>query len=488
MSKPTIESLKCKRANIKRQATHFEKVLKAIDDDTDLDTLDLENRLKRHSESWEEFDKYQSQIEEYLSEEEQSPSHEATRTEFEERFYELSALARNYLRKMSSASLTALTNSASQSSPTTIPEQNDDSNSHSGSIPLNVHAGSSPHRFQVGYIPLNVDLGSIPTTSNANQSQFSRHAIPENVETVRLTRENSVNRNFMQLSSHFQLPRLPTPIFHGTFDTWLAFHDSFKSMCHDNPDIPPINKFLYLKACVQGEAAEVIASLETSDSNYSIAWELLKNRYDNRKFIVESHVKAFHEIPTISKEFPVRALLDNIQKRLRALKALGESVNHWDTLLIFSIKEKLNSYTREKWEESVGSAQVPSMKDMISFLERRSFIESTQPFPKQSHPQRFLQKNGKDLRINLKTPQTCMSTAAISKIDNFKLKCFMCSEEHMLYSCNQFLDLSEQARYEFVKKASICHNCFSGTHRTIECRKSPCRKCKKRHNVLLHFN
>ena len=63
-------------------------------------------------------------------------------------------------------------------------------------------------------------------------------------------------------------------------------------MCHDNLDIPEIQKFRYLKACVKDEAAEVIASLETTGSNYRVAWDLLKSRYDNRKYIVESHVKA----------------------------------------------------------------------------------------------------------------------------------------------------------------------------------------------------
>ena len=94
-------------------------------------------------------------------------------------------------------------------------------------------------------------------------------------------------------------------------------------MCHDNDEIPTIHKFYYLKACLKGEAAEVIASLETTNENYPVAWELLKNRYDNRKFIVEGHVRALFEVPCISKEVSVRNVLDNVQKHVRALKALS---------------------------------------------------------------------------------------------------------------------------------------------------------------------
>lgn len=66
--------------------------------------------------------------------------------------------------------------------------------------------------------------------------------------------ENYGNRgNLFQPSSRFELPKLQTPTFHGSYDTWLNFYNSFKSMCHDNDEIPTIHKFYYLKACLKGE-------------------------------------------------------------------------------------------------------------------------------------------------------------------------------------------------------------------------------------------
>lgn len=148
-------------------------------------------------------------------------------------------------------------------------------------------------------------------------------------------------------------------------------------MCHDNPSIPNIQKLLYLKTCVKGEVAEEIASLEISSENYVVAWELLKSRYDNRKHIVESHIKELLDITSISKEYSIRSLLDNVQKRIRALQALKEPVDQWSTLLIFLIREKLNDFTRERWEESVGSTMVPTLKEFLIFLEQRVILEGT---------------------------------------------------------------------------------------------------------------
>ena len=180
--------------------------------------------------------------------------------------------------------------------------------------------------------------------------------------------------NLCRPVSRFEFPRLQTPTFHGSYDTWFNFHDSFKSMCHDNAEISTIHKFYYLKACLKDEAAEIIASLKTTNENYTVAWELLKNRYDNRRFIVESHARSLFEIPRVSREFAVRNLVDNVQKHVRALKALSQPVDTWDTLLILIVKEKLNTYTREKWEESLKGTDVPRFEDIVSFLEQRASL------------------------------------------------------------------------------------------------------------------
>ena len=84
-----------------------------------------------------------------------------------------------------------------------------------------------------------------------------------------------------------------------------------------------------------------------------------------------------------------------------------------------------------------------------------------------------------------------MSTTVESKATNSqtsKVICPLCSQQHMLYVCEQFLNMSPAQRYEIVKQASICRNCFLSNHRTIDCRRGPCRKCQRRHNTLLHFS
>ncbi|XP_043471734.1 uncharacterized protein LOC122504616 [Leptopilina heterotoma] len=442
MADEQLKLLKKQRGNIKRLLTCSETVLTSINETLDLDSLHLEERLKKHTPLWESFDKIQSEIETILDDETETVGHETERTSFENRYYEISGSFNKFIKKQK----TAIINNPSQI--------------------LNV-----------------VD----ETNSESNQEQNSSTTVPIQSASTSVTNEFQT-----RFPSRFELPKLQTPTFQGGYDTWLTFHDSFKSMCHDNPTLSSIQKFHYLKACLKDEAAELIASIETTSQNYFVAWELLKNRYDNRKYIVESHIKALFDIQNVSKEMSIRALLDNVQKRVRALRALEQPVDQWDSLLIHIVKEKLYNYTREKWEESVGSTKLPTFPEMISFLERRSLIENSQSVQKSIQNPKVNNTKNNSNRSNVRgTTTSCMSVTVNSnatKTQSQAQSCPLCSKNHMLWQCDQFLNMSPSQRYEKVKTLSICHNCFFSNHRLLECRRSFCRKCHKRHNTLLHFD
>ena len=67
-----------------------------------------------------------------------------------------------------------------------------------------------------------------------------------------------------------KLPSLNIPTFSGSYDTWLGFHNFFKSLV-DDKNITDIKKLYYLKGCLKGDAEEVIASIALSSDNYSVA-------------------------------------------------------------------------------------------------------------------------------------------------------------------------------------------------------------------------
>lgn len=200
-------------------------------------------------------------------------------------------------------------------------------------------------------------------------------------------------------------------------------------------------------------------------------------------------MQAILNLPSVSKEFTVRNLLDNVQKRIRALQALNQPVGHWDVFLILIIRQKLNNYLREKWEETVGTTELPTFKQLLLFLERRSLIENTQNFQKSRDTTKLpLKSNNNQAKGYMKNTQTCLSTTSDTPAEKPQPSCPVCKNSHYLWSCDKFKELTPQERYDLVKKLSICHNCFNSNHRTRDCRKYTCRKCRKRHHILLHFD
>ncbi|XP_045539664.1 uncharacterized protein LOC123722310 [Papilio machaon] len=177
-----------------------------------------------------------------------------------------------------------------------------------------------------------------------------------------------------------KLPTIQLPKFSGSYNNWLEFRDTFCSLIHSNDSIDNINKFHYLRASLEGTAAVVIQSIEFSAGNYLIAWNLLCDRFDNKRLLIQNHVAAIFNIETITKEsnYILKRTIDTINKNIRALESLGEPVSYWDTLLIYIISHKLDSKTYREWEEYKDLKYKPTT-NVCSNTEDRSALSPANP-------------------------------------------------------------------------------------------------------------
>ena len=73
---------------------------------------------------------------------------------------------------------------------------------------------------------------------------------------------------------------------------------------------------------------------------------------------------------------------------------------------------------------------------------------------------------------------------------NYKIsteRCPACSENHKVFNCDKFKNLSIQERKNILITAKLCFICLNSGHTTKDCKtKSSCRTCKGRNNSLLH--
>ncbi|XP_018407682.1 PREDICTED: uncharacterized protein LOC108783580 [Cyphomyrmex costatus] len=286
-------------------------------------------------------------------------------------------------------------------------------------------------------------------------------------------RSTSTNRN-RALTGNLKLLKIDLPSFSGSYEEWYPFHDTFQSLIHRDRSITEIQKFHYLKAALKGKAAELIQSLEMSADNYEQAWQMLIKRYDNKRLIIQKHLRALFELPTISKEnfAALRQLVDEVLKHTRALKAMGRPIDSWDDPIIYLVTGKLDHNTNKEWEDTIAGNDIPTLQRLMEFLEHRC------------HTLEAVNRKGSSVQAQAKAGQEKVSALVSTKA----AACQKCKENHQIYSCKQFLELLPEERLNFIKEAKLCWNCLKvSSHIAKDCKAGSCKTCGKRHNSLLHI-
>ena len=101
-------------------------------------------------------------------------------------------------------------------------------------------------------------------------------------------------------------------------------------------DLSPIDKFNYLKALLDGPAANVIQGLSLTEDNYLAAVELVKDRYGKPDQIIAAHMDDLLKLPTCAgdKLSQLRVVYDKINVNIRCLEALVINAEQYGCFLI----------------------------------------------------------------------------------------------------------------------------------------------------------
>ncbi|XP_013179004.1 PREDICTED: uncharacterized protein LOC106126085 [Papilio xuthus] len=288
----------------------------------------------------------------------------------------------------------------------------------------------------------------------------------------------------------FKLPIIKIPSFDGTYFKWLEFKETFSSLVHENSKIKNIHKFHYLNSYLEGEAARVISNLEVSDQNYSQAWQLLCERFDNKRQLINNHLKSLFNFEYVREtDKSLRFITDHITKNLRALSTLGLPTDKWDVLIIYVITAKLDSATSFKWEEHRNSlCDKPTLSDFFTFLRKRADILEIVHRNKQEKQNKIKYTNSTAPYNKMQTKSFVVTSKYAVSNSNKTFECAHCKGNHRLYECYSFKAKSPEDRNSIVASLKLCKNCLRSGHVADNCKlPGSCRSCKKRHNSLLHI-
>lgn len=278
-------------------------------------------------------------------------------------------------------------------------------------------------------------------------------------------------------SNYIKLKPLEIPIFNGAFEDWSAFKDIFKSLVHENEELTKVEKFHHLKMSLSDEALKIIKNLETSEINYTAAWKIITDRYDNKRLLIQSHTKSIYELPHIRDESAekLRHFTNTLNQHRQALQALDHDPDQWGALLLHVITSKLDANTVRQWETLNAKKELPTIKEIINYLhDRCQVLEAVES------------SKGKSEKI--KTFPRKVHSYASGSGTSMNMKCYMCQEPHPIYKCPEFLKMNVDRRIKKVGELKICKNCFRANHTLEQCKARKCYQCNKSHNTLLHRN
>lgn len=186
---------------------------------------------------------------------------------------------------------------------------------------------------------------------------LKKFIIPAATAPVNNTLGQALTTTIIQQES--SLPKITIPKYNGDYDMWRSFHDLFLSLVHNNTKLSPVQKLYHLKSCLTGDAEKLLRHTPITDADYEPAWIKLKERYENKRILVNHQLKVLVNQPKIIAEKikEMKVLADTTNECLQQLKSLEIDKNSWDVLLVHILTQKLPYLTLRLWEEEQGTSQ-----------------------------------------------------------------------------------------------------------------------------------
>ena len=98
------------------------------------------------------------------------------------------------------------------------------------------------------------------------------------------------------------------------------FWDTFEATVHHNPALSDIEKLNYLNSKLIGKAKDAVSGILLSNDNYSVAINLLKERFGH-------YTELINISPAINSSRGLRLLYHETEKHLRSLEALKQDIS-----------------------------------------------------------------------------------------------------------------------------------------------------------------
>ena len=282
-----------------------------------------------------------------------------------------------------------------------------------------------------------------------------------------------------------RLPKLNLPYFSGDPLMWQTFWDSFNAAVHSNANLTGVQKFNYLRAQLQGDAARVVIGFPLTDVNYEQSVTLLRERFGQPYKLINAHMQALLNLANVNNTLSsLQSLYDTIEGHVRGLTSLGKHPESYGTMLTPVILSKLPKEIRKNIAREHNNVEW-TLDDL-----RGALLKETQILETGIHT------SGTSNHTSYDSQPMTMASLHAGAIRNPQqqserkpIHCVYCKQLHLPSRCD--VVTNPQDRMTIVKRDKLCFNCL-GRHKVSQCMsKFKCKICKHKHHTSLctsHIN
>ena len=362
-------------------------------------------------------------------------------------------------------------------------------------------------RDQLSQHTLSNDLRNMHLTDRLNPSGFPQpswldgHDPYRPPDQFRSYREPTRSSQFggqypSERQDTHHLSRITLSTFSGDKTKFTSWWSTFLT-CVDSTSVSWSVKFLKLKECLKGPAAQLIEGFTHDEASYDTAMKMLFRQYGGVRRALTQQLDELESFKAV-KDGELAGMdrfIQLVDRLVLSLLYTGQQAEVDKGVLYFSLQRKLplrmvTSYN--EWLDIHG--YTGSVELLREFVERRfsyedSAVETVCGFPtdrgKKVHGQSQEGKGGR-------TMLTQEADRKDKKTDNKKkapMRCKLCKGEHGLWSCEKFKQLGQDKRGKQARELHVCFCCLSAAHRADTCkynRACGIAGCTRRHHRMLH--
>ena len=315
------------------------------------------------------------------------------------------------------------------------------------------------------------------------------------------------------------MSRLPPPepgVFSGDpiqFPGWLTPFE----LLIECRQIKPAERLHYLKRYLSGQAKECVEGfvLLSSDSAYDDAKKLLKERFGNNFSVANAFRQKLHNWPKISGNDAVglMKLSDFLRQCETAMKANTYLKVLDDCHENHHILKKLPDWLVTRWSRLASDwmdlhENFPPFNEFCRFITKEAKIANNPVTAMQNVKSAGTWIRQEDAKIKRHVGATEVQSEEYSLYDSSskggfgqakkkyytgvstqkkKRPCHLCSQDHHLDVCPDFLRKKLADRTKYIKEEKLCFGCLNSNHVSKDCkRKMECNICQKNHPTSLH--